>query len=171
MKDLKVLFNQEQLEKRITEMGKEIDKDYKGKEIVVICVLKGAIFFTVDLLKHVKTDTTLEFMMISSYSGTESTGNVNLNVGLDVDIKGKDVLIVEDIIDTGHSLKFLQDYLTRKEPKTLKTAVLLDKKERRKTNVNIDYTGFVIPNKFVVGYGFDIDEKYRNIPYIGYIED
>ena len=148
-------------------MGKEIDKDYKGKEIVVICVLKGAIFFTADLLKHIKTDTTIEFMRISSYSGTESTGTVNLNVGLDMDIKGKDVLIVEDIIDTGCSLKFLQDYLTSKEPNSLKIAVLLDKKERRTVDIDLDYKGFVIPNKFVVGYGFDIDNKYRNLTYIG----
>ena len=171
MENFKVLFSEEELKKRIVEMGKEIDKDYKGKEIIVICVLKGAMFFASDLLRNMNTVTTLEFMRISSYSGTESTGTVNLHVGLDMDITGKDVLVIEDIIDTGYSLRFLSDYLNSRNPKSLKIAVLLDKKERRKANINIDYTGFVIPNKFVVGYGFDIDEKYRNLPYIGYVEN
>ena len=171
MEKFKVLFSKEELEKRITEMAKEIDKDYVEKEIVVICVLKGAIFFTVDLLKNMETDTTIEFVRISSYVGTESTGTINLNIGLDTDITGKDVLIVEDIIDTGNSLKFLKDYLGERKPKSLKIAVLLDKKEKRKAQIDVDYTGYVIPNKFVVGYGFDIDQKYRNLPYIGYVEN
>lgn len=172
MEKFNVLFSKEELEKRILEMGKEIDKDYEGKEIIVICVLKGAIFFTTDLLKNMETEvSSIEFVRISSYSGTETTGTVNLHIGLDINLEGKDVLIIEDIIDTGYSLKFLLDYLGSKKPNSLKIAVLLDKKEKRKANINVDYTGFVIPNKFVVGYGFDIDEKYRNIPYIGYIEN
>ena len=172
MEKFNVLFSKEELEKRILEMGKEIDKDYEGKEIIVICVLKGAIFFTTDLLKNMETEvSSIEFVRISSYSGTETTGTVNLHIGLDINLEGKDVLIIEDIIDTGYSLKFLLDYLGSKKPNSLKIAVLLDKKEKRKANINVDYTGFVIPNKFVVGYGFDIDEKYRNLPYVGYVEN
>ena len=118
MENFKVLFSEEELKKRIVEMGKEIDKDYKGKEIIVICVLKGAMFFASDLLRNMNTVTTLEFMRISSYSGTESTGTVNLHVGLDMDITGKDVLVIEDIIDTGYSLRFLSDYLNSRNPKS-----------------------------------------------------
>ena len=131
MEKFNVLFSKEELEKRILEMGKEIDKDYEGKEIVVVCVLKGAVFFTTDLLKNMKTEvSSIEFVRISSYSGTETTGTVNLHIGLDINLEGKDVLIIEDIIDTGYSLKFLLDYLGSKKPNSLKIAVLLDKKEK-----------------------------------------
>ncbi len=171
MENIKVLFEEKEIQERIKNMAKEIDNDYAGKEIVVISVLKGAIFFTVDLVKKMKTPMKMEMIQLSSYEGTtESTGIIKLKKDLDESIEGKDVLIVEDIVDTGRSLKFLKEYLLSKNPKSLKIAVLLDKKERRKVNVEVDYTGFVIPNKFVVGYGFDIDEKERNLPYIGYIE-
>lgn len=168
---LKVMYTEEQIQSKIKEVAETIDKDYEGKELVVISVLKGAIFFTVDLVKKMKTPVTLEVMQVSSYQGTQSTGNVIIKKGLDSDITGKDVLIVEDIIDTGYTLQYLKEYLQTLNPNSLKIAVLADKKERREINVDIDYTCFEIENKFVVGYGFDIDQKYRNIPYIGYIEE
>lgn len=171
MKKLKVMYTEEQIQTRIQEIANEIDKDYEGKELIVISVLKGAIFFSVDLVKKMKTPVIFDMMQVSSYQGTQSTGNVIIKKGLDEDIAGKDVLIVEDIIDTGYTLQYLKEYLQTLNPKSLKIAVLADKKERREINVDIDYTGFEIENKFIVGYGFDIDQKYRNIPYIGYIEE
>ena len=118
-----------------------------------------------------KTPIILDMIQVSSYQGTESTGNVIMKKDLSVDIEGKKVLVVEDIIDTGYTLKYLKEYLESLNPKEVKIAVLLDKAERRKANIQVDYTGFVIPNKFVVGYGFDIDDKYRNLSYIGYVEN
>ena len=171
IKKLKVMYTEEQIQNRIQELATQIDEDYKGKELIVISVLKGAIFFTVDLVKKMKTPLIIDVMQVSSYQGTQSTGNVIIKKGLDEDITGKDVLIVEDIIDTGYTLQFLKEYLQTLNPSSLKVAVLADKKERREIDVNIDYTGFEIENKFIVGYGFDIDQKYRNIPYIGYIEE
>ncbi len=170
-KKLKVMFTEEQIQKRIKEVAEQIDKDYEGKTVVVISVLKGAIFFTVDLVKKMKTPIQLEVMQVSSYQGTQSTGNIIVKKGLDTDIEGKDVLIVEDIIDTGYTLKYLKEYLKSKNPNSLKIAVLADKKERRKAEVDIDYTCFEIENKYVVGYGFDVDEIGRNIPYIGYLDE
>ena len=171
MEKFNVLFSEDELQKRIKELAEKIDKDYLGKELVVIVVLKGAVFFATDLLRNLKTNLEIEFLRASSYTGTESRGQVELKMDLDADIEGKDVLIIEDIIDTGNTLKFLKEYIKSKKPRSQKIAVLLDKKERRKVEVDIDYTGFVIPNKFVVGYGFDVDEKYRNLKYIGYVEN
>ena len=170
-KKLKVMFTEEQIQKRIKEVAEQIDKDYEGKTVVVISVLKGAIFFTVDLVKKMKTPIQLEVMQVSSYQGTQSTGNIIVKKGLDTDIEGKDVLIVEDIIDTGYTLKYLKEYLKSKNPNSLKIAVLADKKERRKVEIEADYVGFEIPNKFVLGYGLDYEEYYRNLPYIAYCED
>ena len=171
MDNLKVMYEEEELQKRIKEIAEQIDKDYEGTdEIVIISVLKGAIFFTVDLVKKMKTPITLEVMQVSSYTGTESTGNIIVKKDLDNSIEGKNVLIVEDIIDSGRTLKYLKEYLQTKNPKSVKIAVLMDKKERRVVDIDVDYTGFVIPNKFIVGYGFDYDEKGRNIPYVGYLE-
>lgn len=169
---LKVLYSEEEVQKRIAELAKQIDEDYKNsKEIIVICILKGAAFFTVDLVKKMKTPIIFEVMQVSSYSGTETTGAISIKKDLDCDIKGKDVLIVEDIIDTGYTLRALRQDLLSRKPNSLKIAVLADKKERRKVEVPVDYVGYEIPNKFVVGYGFDVDEKGRNIPYVGYIEE
>ena len=169
--NLKVMYEEDEIQKRIKEVAEEIDRDYEGKEVVVVSVLKGAIFFTVDLVKKMKTPIELETVQISSYSGTESTGKITLKKDLDRSIDSKDVLIVEDIVDTGHTLKFLKEYLLSKNPNSVKIAVFMDKKERRQVDIDIDYTGFVIPNKFVVAYGFDVDEKGRNIPYVGYIDN
>ena len=170
-KDFKVLYEESEIQKRIKDLAEEIDDFYKGEEVIVISVLKGAVFFTVDLVKKMKTPIILDMIQVSSYQGTESTGNVIMKKDLSVDIEGKKVLVVEDIIDTGYTLKYLKEYLESLNPKEVKIAVLLDKAERRKANIQVDYTGFVIPNKFVVGYGFDIDDKYRNLPYIGYVEN
>lgn len=171
LENLPVLISEEEVQNRIAEMAKEIDKDYIGEDVIVISVLKGAVFFTVDLVKKMKTPIELEVMQVSSYVGTESSGNLLVKKDLDREIEGRNVLVVEDIIDTGTTLSYLKEYLLSKKPKTLRVAVLADKAERRKVDVKIDYTGFVIPDKFVVGYGFDVDEKGRNIPYVGYIEN
>lgn len=171
LENLPVLLSEEEVQKRIAEVATEIDKDFEGEDIVVISILKGAIFFTVDLVKKMKTPIELEVMQVSSYVGTESTGNLLVKKDLDRDIEGRNVLVVEDIIDTGTTLSYLKEYLLSKNPKCLKIAVLADKVERRKVDVKLDYTAFVIPDKFVVGYGFDVDEKGRNIPYVGYIEE
>lgn len=171
LENLPVLIGEEEIQKRISEVAKEIDKDYNGEEVVVISILKGAVFFTVDLVKKMKTPIQLEVMQISSYSGTKQTGKLIIKKDLEHNIEGKNVLIVEDIIDTGTTLNYLREYLSSKNPKTLKIAVLADKVERRKVEVKLDYKCFEVPDKFVVGYGFDVDEKGRNIPYIGYIEE
>ena len=168
---IKVMYTMEELQKRIKEVGEQISKDYEGKEIVVVSILKGAVFYTVDLMKNIKPETVLDFMKVSSYQGTESTGVITIVQDLSIDIEGKNVLIVEDIIDTGRTLKCLKGELLRRNPKSLKITCLMDKKERREVELEADYVCFSIPNKFVVGYGFDVDDKYRNIPYVGYIEE
>lgn len=167
---IKVLYSMEELQKRIKEVGEQISKDYEGKEIVIVSVLKGAIFYTVDLVKNITTDIVIDFMKVSSYEGTESTGVITIKQDLGIDIEGKHVLIIEDIIDTGRTLRVLREELLKRKPASLKITTLMDKKERREVELDADYVGFTIPNKFVVGYGFDIDDKYRNIPYVGYIE-
>ena len=174
MKDkIKVLIAEETIQKRINELAIEISKDYKNEEIVLICILKGSTYFAIDLSKKlINNDVILDFMKVSSYGNNlETTGKINFSLDTSIDIKNKNVIIVEDIIDTGLTLNFLYNYLKNKDPKTLKICALLDKKERRQKNIHIDYTGFKIENKFVVGYGLDFDEKYRNLSYIGYIED
>jgi len=171
MSKIKTLINKRDLNKRITEIANQISKDFKGEPILIVCVLKGATYFAVDLSKKIKDDKVeIDFMKISSYSGTTSTGKVNIKLDINENIEGRNVIIVEDIIDTGISLNYLYNHLKEKKPKSLKIAVLLDKKERRVKDIKVDYTGFVIEDKFVVGYGLDYDEQYRNLDYIGYIE-
>lgn len=170
---INVLINEDTIQKRINELALEISKDYKNNEIVLICILKGASYFAIDLSKKIiNNDVVLDFMKVSSYGNNlETTGKISLNLDTSVDIKDKNVIIVEDIIDTGLTLNYLYNYLKNKNPKTLKICAMLDKKERRQKNIHIDYTGFQIENKFVVGYGLDFEENYRNLPYIGYIGD
>ena len=172
MVEIKTLINEEELHTRVNEIAKQIEKEYEGKEITLICILKGSVFFTVDLAKSINGDVKLEFIRVSSYGeGTESTGEIKMKLDLKDSIKGKDVIVIEDIIDTGRTLSYLIEYLKMKKPNSVKLCALLDKPERRvKKNVKVDYTGFQIPDKFVIGYGLDWDEKYRNLPYIGYIE-
>ena len=168
--NFKELISKEELDKRITELAEQIDKDYQGKEITVICVMRGAVFFTVELTLKMKSKLKYEFITISSYRGEDTTGDVTLLTDLRESIEGKDVLIVEDIIDTGISMKYLLEHLRAKNPRTLKVCALANKPERRQVEVPIDYIGFDIPNKYVVGFGFDIDNNYRNIPYVAYLE-
>jgi len=167
MLDLEVMLDEEVIQKRIKEMAKEIDEAYKGKSIIAICVLRGAIYFTVDLTKNMKTPIEIDFIKASSYEGTESTGKIELSLDIKESIENKDVLIIEDIIDTGYTLKFLKEHILEKKPKSLKIAVLADKEERRIVDVPIDFVGFKIQNKYIVGYGFDYNNSYRNLPYIG----
>ena len=169
MKDLNVLISKEEINKKLDEMAEILDRDYEGKAITVLSVLNGAVFFTTDLTSRMKTKMQFAFIKVSSYEGTESTGNVNQYLDIDESkISGKNILIIEDIVDTGRSMDYLVKHLKEKNPKDIKLCVLLSKPSRREIEVNIDYLGFEIPNKFVVGYGFD-DENgfYRNMPYIG----
>ena len=169
---IKVLIEEEKVSKRIEEIAEQISKDYKNEEILLVCILSGAVYFTVELSKKIKNGLVkLDFMKVSSYgNNTQTTGKLDFKLDISKDIEGKNVIIVEDIIDTGITLSYLYDYLEKKHPKTLKICVLLDKKERREKDIKVDYVGFKIENKFVVGCGLDYAEKYRELPYVGYIE-
>ncbi len=168
--EIKTLINEEDLTSKIREVAKKIQDDFNGEELVFICILKGAAFFATELAKNITSSVIMDFMKVSSYSGTESTKKLNFTLDLSQDIENKNVIVVEDIIDTGRTLSYLKQYLKNKNPKELKICTMLDKKERREFELKPDYTCFDIPDKFVIGYGLDYDEKYRNIPYIGYIE-
>lgn len=170
---VKKLIDEKQLQERIKEIANQISKDYNNEELILICILKGAVYFAIDLSKNIKNENLIiDFMKVSSYgiNNRESTGNINFSLDVSQSIEGKNVIIVEDIIDSGITLNYLYDYLKKQNPKSLKICVLLDKKERREKEIKIDYKGFEIENKFVLGYGLDYDEKYRNLPYIGYVE-
>ena len=167
----KVLLSEEQLSQKIAEFGEEISKDYQGKEIVAICVLKGAILFMADLARAVKVPMALDFMAVSSYgNGTSTSGTVRILKDLDNSIEGKHVLVVEDIIDSGVTLKYLLKNLKSRKPASIKLCTLLNKPERRRVEVDIDYCGFTVPDYFLVGYGLDYAEKYRNLPFIGILK-
>ena len=168
--ELNILINKSKLEKRIEEMARQIEKDYEGKDIVFIGILKGSIMFMAELAKNIKNNVEMDFMDVSSYEGTESTGNVKINKDIRKRIERQVGLIVEDIIDTGRTLTNLVEYLRQKNPNSLKIATMLSKPSRRIMELNVDYIGFAIDDKFVVGYGLDYNEKYRNLPYIGYLE-
>ena len=170
MDEIKVLIDEEKLQARIKEMAKQIMEEYKGKELVFICILKGSIFFTADLAKRIDGDVRVDFVRVSSYEGENSTGEIRMKLDLKDSIQGKDVIIIEDIIDTGRTLKYLKEYLKLKQPNSIKICTLLDKRERRVCNMEPDYVGFTIPDEFVIGYGMDYNEKYRNLPYIGYFD-
>ncbi|MCL2384095.1 MAG: hypoxanthine phosphoribosyltransferase [Oscillospiraceae bacterium] len=171
MAAINILIDEEKIQKRVEELANQIMEDYKGDDLVFICILKGSIFFTVDLAKKIDNNVHLEFMKVSSYGeNTVSSGQVELELDLKSSIEGKDVIVIEDIVDTGHTLKYILEYLKVRNPKTLKLCALLDKKERREVEVKVDYVGFEIPNKFVIGYGLDANECYRNLPYVGYLE-
>ena len=171
IKNINVHLTEEELDKRIREMAAQISIDFDGEPITLICILKGSVFFTCDLAKRISNPVELDFMKVSSYgSGTSSSGRVKIEQDLDENIEGKNVLVVEDIIDSGRTLSYLLDILGRRNPKSLKLCTLLDKPDRRVVEVNVDYVGFEIPDEFVVGYGLDYDQKYRDLPYIGYVE-
>lgn len=169
---IRVLLDEETVEKRICEIAAKISEEYKGKEIHMICVLKGGVFFMCELAKRITVPVTLDFMSVSSYGDdTKSSGVVKIVKDLDQPLEGKEVLIVEDIIDSGRTLAYLIDLLQKRNPKSIRLCTLLDKPERRvKKQVTVDYTCFTIPDEFVVGYGLDYDQKYRNLPYIGVVE-
>lgn len=167
-----VMLSEEEIKAKVAELGKQIEKDYKGQDLLVVGILKGASVFVADLIREINLDVNIDFMSVSSYgNSTESSGTVKILKDLDVDIKGKNVLIVEDIIDSGLTLSNLTRELNVREPKSLRICTLLDKPNRRKANIHVDYVGFVIEDKFIVGYGIDYAEKYRNLPYIGIVED
>lgn len=173
LKEIKVLINEEKLQNRVNELAEEISNDYKNEDIILICILKGSVYFTVDLSKKITCNSViLDFMRVSSYENkaTESSGKINFKLDISENIENKNVIIIEDIIDSGFTLNYLYNYLKEKNPKSLKLCALLDKKERREIDIKVDYTGFEIDNKFVVGYGLDYDEKYRDLPYIGYFD-
>ena len=168
---IEVLVTKEDVEKRISEMADEINRTYAGKSLHLVCVLKGGAFFMCELAKHLNMPVSLDFMSVSSYgSATKSSGVVKIVKDLDEPIKDKDVLVVEDIVDSGRTLSYLMEMLRDRGPKSLHLCTLLDKPERRVVEVNVDYTGFQLPDKFVVGYGLDYDQHYRNLPYIGVVE-
>lgn len=165
------MIEEEDVDSRIRELAKEIDEEYKGEEVFLVCVLRGAAFFACELAKRITIPVTLDFMQVSSYgSGTRSTGEVKIVKDIDLSMKDKNVIIVEDIVDTGNTLSTLKGFFTQRKAKSVKICSLLDKPERREVNVDIDYVGFTIPDKFVVGYGLDYDQKYRNLPYVGVVE-
>ena len=168
----KVLIGQETLQKRVNELGKQITEDYRDKDLFMICILKGGVVFASDLMKAIDLPLAIDFMAVSSYgSSTKSSGVVRIQKDLDQEIEGKDVLIVEDIIDTGLTLHSLIENLLSRKPASLKICCCLDKPERRKADIHVDYVGFNIPDEFVIGYGLDYAEKYRNLPYIGVLSE
>ena len=169
---IRVMLSEEEVNERIRQIGEQISKDFAGKEIHLICVLKGGSFFMCELAKRISLPLSLDFMSVSSYgSGTVSSGVVKIVKDLDDPIADKEVIVVEDIVDSGRTLSYLLKILQERHPKSLHLCTLLDKPDRRVTDVKVDYTGFVIPDEFVVGYGLDYDQKYRNLPYIGVVEN
>ena len=168
--EIKTLISTEKLNSKIIELARQIQNDFKDEELLFLVILKGSVFFATDLAKNITSPIILDFMKVSSYSGTQSTGKIDVKLDVSENITNKNVIVIEDIIDTGRTLRYLIDYLKTKNPKALKICTLLDKKDRREFEIEADYVGFDIPNKFVLGYGLDYDEKYRNLPYIGYIE-
>lgn len=168
---VRVMLTEEEVDKRISELGKKISEDYAGKEVHLVCVLKGGSFFLCELAKRITVPVTLDFMSVSSYGGdTKSSGVVKIVKDLDEPLKGKNVLVIEDIVDSGRTLSYLLELLQQRGPESLALCTLLDKPDRRVVDVHVDYTGFEIPDEFVVGYGLDYDQRYRNLPFIGVVE-
>ena len=168
---LRVLYSEEELEAKCAELGAQISKDYEGKNLLLVSVLKGAVVFMTDLMRHLTVPCSIDFMVVSSYgSGVKTSGVVKIVKDLDADLAGKDLLIVEDILDTGMTLHYLKQLLQDRNPNSIRIATLLDKPERRRAAVRADYVGYQVPDEFVVGYGLDYDEKYRNLPYVGILK-
>jgi len=166
-----VLISEDEIQQKIKELGAQISKDYKGRVPILISILKGGVIFLVDLMRHISIPIEIEFLGVASYgSSTESSGIIKLTKDCNYDISNRDIILVEDIIDTGLSIKYIINLLKNKNPKSIKICVLLDKPEAHKQDIKIDYKGFTVPNKFVVGYGLDYKEKYRNLPFIGILK-
>lgn len=166
----RILISEEELHRKVAEIGRKISKDYEGKEPIFIGVLKGCFIFMADLIREINVQCSIDFMAVSSYSGTNSTGAVKINSDLSSDICGKDVILVEDILDSGITLNYLKKYIEGRSPASVSIVTLMDKPERRKADVYADYSCFEIPDEFVVGYGLDYNQKYRNLPYIGVLK-
>ena len=172
MENIKVLIPNDMLIKKIKEIANKINKEYKGEKIKLVCILKGSIFFTCELAKYITVPVKIDFMQVSSYgNNTISSGNINIKKDLDESIENENIIIIEDIIDSGNTLKKLTEILKDRNPKSLKICTLLNKPSRRKVQINIDYNGFEIEDEFVVGFGLDYAQEYRNLPYIGIISD
>ena len=171
-KDLeKILIGKDKLQTRIEELGKEISRDYKDKNPILICILKGAVLFLSDLMKNISVPLEIDFLSLSSYgNSTKSSGIVKIRKDIEADIFGRHVIVVEDIVDSGLTLEYIMDYLNKHKPLSVKTCTLLDKPDAHKIAIKIDYVGFEVGNEFVVGYGLDFAEKYRNLPYIGILK-
>ncbi len=167
-----ILVSEEQLKNKVAELGVQISRDYEGHDLLLVSILKGSVVFMADLMRAVKIPCGIDFMVVSSYGGvnTESTGLVKIIKDLDADLTGKDVLIVEDILDTGITLSHLLPMLKMRNPRSVRLCTILSKPSRRKANIEPDYLGFEVPDEFVVGYGLDYDEKYRNLPYVGVLK-
>ena len=168
----RILISEEQIKARIVEMGREISEEYKDKDPVILGVLKGVVVFYADMIRHITVPCQMDFMCLSSYQGTKSTGNMIVKQDMSVDVQGRHVLILEDIYDTGGSLNYTYHHLMSKNPASVKICTLLDKPERRRPGITLkpDWVGFTIPNEFVVGYGLDFNEHYRNLPYVGVLK-
>ena len=167
---IKVLFSEEVVDAKINEIAKQISSDYAGKQVHLVCVLKGGAFFMCELAKRITVPVTMDFMALSSYGNkTESSGYIAMKKELDESIEGKNVLVVEDIVDSGRTLSYLLEMLKDRKPNSLRLCTLLDKPDRRVIDIDVNYTGFQIPDEFVVGYGLDYAQKYRNLPYIGIV--
>ena len=167
-----VLITQEQINAKATEIGKQITEDFAGEEIVLVGILRGAVLWMADIMKNVNLDTIIDFMAVSSYgAATKTSGVVKINKDLDTDIEGKTVIIVEDIIDSGVTLNYLMGYLESRGAKTVKICTLLDKPEGRRVDINVDYIGFTVDDRFIVGYGLDFNQRYRNLPYITWLKE
>ncbi|MCK8625146.1 hypoxanthine phosphoribosyltransferase [Apilactobacillus xinyiensis] len=168
---LKTLYSEEDIKQACKKLGKQISEDYKGKTPIIIGVLKGAIFFMTDMVREMDIYTKLDFIDVSSYNGgTKSSGSVKLIKDIDIDVNGQDIIFMEDIIDTGRTLKYLKELLADRGANSIKVCTLMDKPEGRVVEVKADYVGFEVPNEFVVGYGLDYDGKYRNLPYVGVLK-
>ncbi len=168
---LRVLISEEEIHQAVEKLGKQISQDYQGKDLLMVSVLKGSIVFMADLMRAIDCKVTIDFMSVSSYgSGVKTSGVVKILKDLDVPLEGRDVLIVEDILDSGKTLSYLVDVLTQRNPNSIRIATLLDKPERREADIHSDYFGFHVPDEFVVGYGLDYAEQYRNLPYIGVLK-
>ena len=167
-----VLVSEEEVQSRIAELGKEISKDYQGQDPHLICILRGGVLFLTDLMRHISVPNTIDFMAVSSYGAAkrQSTGQVRISYDLQSEIQGRNVLLVEDIIDSGYTIASVLELLRTRHPKSLRVCTLLNKPDRREVEVPIDYCGFVIPNEFVFGYGLDLDEYYRNLPFIAAVD-
>lgn len=167
-----VLITQEQIIEKAAEIGRKIEEDFRGESVVLVGILRGAVLWMADIMKNVNLDMTIDFMSVSSYgSSTKSSGIVKINKDLDTDIEGQNVIIVEDIVDSGRTLNYLKNYFMNRDAKTVKICTLLDKPEGRKVDIDVDYIGFTVDDIFIVGYGLDYDQKYRNLPYISYLEE